>query len=145
MTPLRDSQDFKSRLLPGAIAGLIAGILLHLFNLVYGLATGVAASDAVFGGFAAADPTTKLIYALIIPAAWGAGFAYLVRTQPHVLRRPLVAGIVYGLVVYVVMQILLLSVGLYHRGGPAGFFRSILGYGGVFGPAVALITARIAR
>lgn len=139
------SATSRNPLLTGALAGLAAAVVFDLFNMVWGGALHQGMDEAIFGAFAGADPVTRLMYVLIIPIAWGIGYVYLSRSQPQVLRRPIISGIVYGLVVYVVIQVMLLSVGLYHRGGPGQFARSIIGYGLFFGPALAFTVARLTR
>jgi len=52
-------------------------------------------------------------YAAVYAAAcvaWGAGYAYLAATQPQVNRFPVLSGLSFGVVVYVVTQLVLYGI-----------------------------------
>jgi len=79
-----------------------------------------AAGGALFGlvYFSAAvrrypAPTLLAEYAALYTAAcaaWGIGYAYLAATQPQVNRFPVLSGLAFGVVVYVVAQLVLYGI-----------------------------------
>src|SRR6266404_2969640 len=78
----------------GTAAGLSGGLLFGLF--IYPV---IARPSA---GFIA-------LYAAVC-LAWGIGYAYLAQTHAQLNTLPILSGVVYGLVAYVVMQLVLYSV-----------------------------------
>ncbi len=67
------------------------------------------------------------------------------RAQPQLLSRPWISGAGFGLVVYVFMQIVLITAGQYHRPAPAVLGESLVGHLGFYGIPVALVTSRMLR
>ena len=69
-------------------------------------------ASTVFGKPALVQPgatwTGALIHA-IVSVGWASGYAYIAATRPATTRRWIVAGIVYGLIVYSIMQVILLA------------------------------------
>ncbi len=59
-----------------------------------------------------AGPTLASYAALYAAAclAWGVGYAYLAATQPQVNRFPALSGLSFGIVVYVVAQLVLYGI-----------------------------------
>jgi ACR3 family arsenite efflux pump ArsB len=78
----------------GTVAGLTGGLLFGVF-----LYPAVARPSA---GFIA-------LYAAVC-LAWGIGYAYLAETRSQLNTLPVLSGAAYGIVVYVVMQLVLYSV-----------------------------------
>jgi hypothetical protein len=114
-------------LLAGLIAGLIAGVALDAFLLTLGtrlghqppldafrfIASTLLGKDAFHSPLSdVAAPALGIAMHLMISAGWGIGYAYLLPQTPQLLRHPLISGTVYGIVVYVVMQLLLLANGM---------------------------------
>lgn len=84
----------------GAVQGVAGGALL---GLVY------------FSAAVRRYPPQPLLaeYAALYTAAciaWGIGYAYLAGTQPHVNRVPALSGISFGVVVYIVTQLVLYGI-----------------------------------
>jgi len=84
----------------GAMEGAAGGAL---FGLVY------------FSGAVRRYPAPPFLaeYAALYTAtcvAWGIGYAYLAATQPQVNRFPVLSGLAFGVVVYVVAQLVLYGV-----------------------------------
>lgn len=78
----------------GTVAGLTGGLLFGVFIFP-------AVTDVSNGLIA--------LYAAIC-LAWGIGYAYLAQTRAQLNTLPVLSGMVYGVVVYVVMQLVLYSV-----------------------------------
>lgn len=84
----------------GTAEGVAGGLL---FGLVY--------PGAVLRGLPAAPHLAA--YAAVYAAAclaWGIGYAYLAATQPQVNRFPVLSGLSFGIVVYVVTQLVLYGI-----------------------------------
>jgi predicted tellurium resistance membrane protein TerC len=84
----------------GAAEGAAGGVL---FGLVYWAAVLRSyPADPRFAEYAA-------VYAAAC-IAWGVGYAYLATTQPQVNRFPVLSGLSFGVVVYVVAQLILYGI-----------------------------------
>ena len=80
-----------------------------------------------------------------VAIGWALGYVYLVRTQPQLLARPWISGAAYGLVVYVFMEIVLITAGVYHRAAPGLLFTQIVAHVVFYGIPVAVIVSRLLR
>ena len=84
----------------GALAGAAAGAF---FGLAY--------FPAVLHRYPPAPQLAQ--YAAVYAAAciaWGIGYAYLAATQPQINRFPVLSGLAFGVVVYVVAQLVLYGI-----------------------------------
>ena len=92
--------DLRDIALRGVAAGFAGAALLGLALSAAGLRAPTRAASLEFG-------------ALFIAAAlaWSIGYAYVAATRPQLSARPALSGIVFGGIVYVVMQIVLYGVG----------------------------------
>ena len=86
--------------LTGAAGGAAGGALLGLVYLT-----------AILHRLPA-GPQLAAYAALYVAAclAWGVGYAYLAATQPQVNRFPVLSGLSFGIVVYVVTQLVLYGI-----------------------------------
>jgi len=97
---------------------------------------------------ASSNPSAALIGTLIfytIAIVWGLAYAYIASTEPQLAERPLVSGIAFGLGVFVVMQIVEMTVRIWQwhpSSSPFLLFNSALGHVLCFGLPVAYIVAR---
>jgi hypothetical protein len=92
--------DWQPVVWRGALEGAAGGAL---FGLVY------------FSATVRLYPPAPLLaeYAALYAAAcvaWGIGYAYLAATQPQVNRFPVLSGLAFGIVVYVVAQLVLYGI-----------------------------------
>lgn len=134
----------------GVAAGVCGGILIELFVYFTRLApehTSILSfwqyiASSAFGK-AAYTSTSYAWIGLGLHAAtsiaWGIGYAYLSDVQPAVNARPILSGILFGLVVYVAMQIVLESVGLLVIKNGAQIGYGVLEHTVFFGVPVALV------
>lgn len=98
------------------------------------------ASNAI-GNSAFGNPNAIWLGALMhfcISIAWGIGFAYTIATVANVLSHPYVAGLSFGFVVQLVMQIVLALTGHYHKPTASMFAGSFLAHTLFFGLPIAL-------
>ena len=85
--------------LRGTAAGAAGGVLLAAVLLGAGLRG---------AGHISAIELAVLYAAACI--AWGTGYAYLAATQPQINRFPVLSGLSFGIVVYVVTQLVLYGI-----------------------------------
>jgi hypothetical protein len=134
----------------GALAGVVGGIFIDAFLYAASLAPHHASiislwqfvASSAFGKIA----YTSLSYAwaglamhFIVSIAWGIGYSYLSETQAAINRSPVFSGLMFGLIVYVVMQLALASVGLLVINSGAQVAITICAHTVFFGVPVALV------
>lgn len=104
---------------------------------------GVAAT--ALGKIALTDPAyavTGVAIHCIVSVVWAAAYAYLAATKPFVNERWLVSGIVYGAIVYVIMQLMLLAANAYvFPPNPGVVYNAIFAHVAFFGVPVAYVVA----
>ena len=150
----------RDQLWAGLVAGVGGGVLIHVFSLGIttigdhappGLAIRVLYSfvaSALFGRSTYSNPWSipiGLVLHFCVAIGWALGYVYLVRAQPQLLARPWISGAVYGFVVYVFMEIVLLTAGLYHRPSPVQLEVALVAHIVFYGIPVALIVSRLLR
>ena len=148
----------RDQLKAGLIAGIAAGVVIELFLFAMQLAWGTPpeklAADFVFiaavllGPGAYANPAAVplgIVLHFCVAVGWALGYVYLVRSQPQLLSRPWISGAAYGLVVYVFMEIILITAGQYHRVAPGLFATQLVAHVFFYGVPVALIASRLLR
>jgi hypothetical protein len=77
---------------------------------------------------------------------WAGGYAYLAQRQAFLGERWPISGFVYGGVVYIFMQLLLLGAGKFvFPQNPGEFLNAVIAYTVFFGMPVAYVVARMDR
>lgn len=108
----------------GTVSGLTGGLLFGVF---------------IYPALARPSAGFIALYAAVC-LAWGIGYSYLAQTRAQLNTLPVVSGVVYGLVVYVVMQLVLYSVAAERTASVSevvyGGFASCL----FFGLPIAIVT-----
>jgi uncharacterized membrane protein YagU involved in acid resistance len=146
----------RDQLKAGLVAGIASGILIDVFLFAMQLAAGTPpdklAGNFVFiaavllGQSAYTNPVAVplgIALHFCVAIGWALGYVYLVRSQPQLLTRPWISGAAFGLVVYVFMEIILLTAGQYHRAAPALFFTQLVAHVFFYGIPVAVIVSRL--
>jgi uncharacterized membrane protein YagU involved in acid resistance len=147
----------RAQLTAGLIAGLAGAILIDLFLFGAQIAAGQPAGTVVagtygwiasvmLGPFAAGNPAAPAIGLLLhvcVSIGWALGYVYLIRSQPQLLTRPWISGAGFGLVVYVFMEIVLITAGAYHRPSLPELATSLVAHMLFYGIPVALIVSRL--
>jgi len=82
---------------------------------------------------------------LAVAAGWGIGYVWASRTSPQLLTRPWLSGAAFGLIVYIVMQVMLLTAGLYHRPDFDVLLVQLAAHIVWFGIPVAVTASRLLR
>lgn len=136
-------------------AGIVAGILIQAYLIV---TTIVPAHGNVLQGWqwiasaAIGDEAFKnpayawlgLLVHFIISIAWAGGYAYLAQTQPFMNRRWAISGLVYGLVVYIFMDILLLGARKFvPPASPLTLLNVLIAHSVFFGLPLAFVVSRM--
>ncbi len=140
----------------GVVAGIIGGVCIDAFLYFatilpsHGSLASLyqyIASNAI-GSSALHNPNAVWIGALMhfcISIAWGIGFAYTIATGADVLSHPYIAGVAFGFVVQIVMQIVLALTGHYHKPAAPMFAASFLAHTLFFGLPIALYFSVVKR
>jgi hypothetical protein len=133
------------------VAGIAGAILIDLYLWVTTLLphhAGIGViwrfiASTVLGKSALTAPGSALIGAcihLIVSLGWAGGYAYIATAHPATTQRWLVAGIVYGLVVYTIMQVILLADNNFtYPPTPNAFLNALVAHAVFFGLPVAYI------
>ncbi len=136
--------------LRGVVAGIVGGVLIDAFLYV---ATALPQHMSILGiwQFVASSAVGKVAFGstgyawlgltmhFAVSMGWGVGYSYLSETQPAVNARPLVSGLLFGVVVYVVMQMALATVGLLVITSGMQVIIGIIAHTMFFGVPVALV------
>lgn len=100
-------------------------------------------ASTVLGKPALSQPSAAAIGAIIhtlVSIGWAGGYAYIAATRPPTTRRWIVAGIVYGLIVYTIMQVILLADNNFtYPPTPNDFVNALVAHAAFFGIPVAYI------
>ena len=140
----------------GLVAGIAGGFLIDLFilgvQIIQGAPPGAVIAgtyqfiaSALLGPSGATNPAAVEIGAALhfcVAIGWALGYVYLVRQQPQLLTRPWVSGAIFGIVVYVFMEIVTLTAGLYHRPKPVELEIALIAHIFFYGIPVALLVSR---
>ena len=150
--------SLRDQLKAGLLAGIVAGILIDVFLFATQLAGGTPASkladNFVFvaavllgpGAYAnSAAVPLGIVMHFCVAIGWALGYVYLVRSQPQLVTRPWISGAAYGLVVYVFMEIILITAGQYHRVAPGVLFTQLVAHVAFYGIPVAVVASRLLR
>ena len=151
------SLTLRTQLTAGIIAGLAGGLAIEAFYRAAAWLLHVQADQLPLVAAyvqttvlpAGTGPGGALWLAFLIhfavSAGWGVGYVSSSRTSPQLLTRPWISGSAFGLIVYIVMQVMLLTAGLYHRPDFDVLLVQLAAYIVWFGIPVAVIAARVAR
>ena len=137
------------------IAGIIAGICLEAYLVltvvlpshlnvlqVWQWIASAAVGDVAFTNPAYA--WLGLLVHFIISIAWAGGYAYLAQAQQFMNRRWVISGLVYGLVVYIFMDILLLGARKFVPPTSAlALLNVLIAHSVFFGLPVAFVVSRL--
>jgi len=120
---------------------LFATTLLPHGESIAGLWRWIAST--VLGKSALTDPgaaATGAFLHLIVSVGWAAGYVYIDVNHPASTRRWFVAGVVYGLIVYTIMQVILLADGNFiYPPTPNAFVNDVIAHALFFGVPVAFV------
>lgn len=142
------------------IAGGIAGLLiLTAYGLIVGLAHGLAPAAAsaltlAYGARIIVGPGTPVetgsatlvaFVALLVAIGWGIGFAFVARSQPQLIARPITSGIGFGVIIFFFMQLVFVAVNAFVQPGPNNAVIALFGCSVFFGVPVAWTVATLEK
>jgi hypothetical protein len=149
------TRTLRDRLTAGFVAGLVGGVLIEAFLHAADWALRIHADQlplvaGYIGSFLpGAGPVLVhyVAHALLLAVAvgWGIGYVWSSRTSPQLLARPWLSGAAFGFIVYIVMQVMLLTAGLYHRPDFDVLLVQLAAYALAFGIPVGVVASRMLR
>jgi uncharacterized membrane protein YagU involved in acid resistance len=87
-----------------------------------------------------------LVVHVLVSVAWAGGYAYLAMTRPFMNQRWVISGLVYGIIVYLFMQVLLLGASKFQfPPTPVAFVNVVIAHMVFFGLPVAFVVSRMNR
>lgn len=141
----------------GIVAGLVGGTILDLYLWATTLLPAHQSlaslwqwiASTAFGKGALTDPTYAAAGAAmhaIASVGWAAGFAYVATVNPVASRRWVLSGLVYGVIVYALMQsILLADNNFIYPPNPNAFVNAVIAHTVFFGLPVAYTVRAMQR
>jgi uncharacterized membrane protein YagU involved in acid resistance len=142
----------------GVVGGFIAGIILLAFFLFAGVLTTKAAPMVILVGLlqfsaewamgkaALASTSYAWVGAVVHFAtciAWGLAYTYVARQRPQLVEQPLISGVMYGLIVWIGTQLVLVATGLFKSPDPNEAETELFAYCLFFGVPLAYTVARL--
>lgn len=140
----------------GVVAGLAGAIAIDLFLYAamvaprHGSMLGVWAAVAATGmGKSAlqnpAAPWIGLFMHVCVSVGWACGYAYMAQTRDGINRNWIVSGVVFGIVVMVAMQIVLVAANAFALPKVPEFFITLVAHTVFFGLPVAAVVRALER
>lgn len=140
----------------GVIAGLLAAITIEVFLYIALLRPGhvalldawrfIASTALGKGAFTLpAAPWIGLFMHFAVSVAWGIGYAYLAQTRSGIDRHFITSGLIFGLVVFLVMQFALMAANAFHRPTAYEFLIDVLAHTIFFGLPLAVVVRALDR
>jgi len=138
-----------------ALAGLVGGILLDAYlwattiEPAHGslIALWQWIASTLIGKAALTSPAFAwlgLLVHFVTAMIWAGGYAYLAATRPYMNRQWVVSGLLFGFVVFVFMQIVLLAANNFTwPSSPLMFVDTIVAHMLFYGVPVAYVVARL--
>jgi hypothetical protein len=100
-------------------------------------------ASTAFGKHALYDPQFAVVGAamhLLVSIGWAGGYAYVAAVNPLANRRWAISGMVYGLIVYTIMQTILLADNNFtYPPNPNAFVNALIAHAVFFGLPVAYV------
>jgi hypothetical protein len=145
----------RDRIMAGLASGLVASAVIAAFAAVDQRRAGAPVGDTyrflaqTVAGTAATDAAwaVPLGVAVLLVAAvlWAFGYVSAAQRQPQLLRRPVISGIGFGVIVWFISELMLLPVGMFRPPSLFTFDRDILAFTVFFGLPLALTASRLVR
>jgi hypothetical protein len=137
----------------GLAAGSVSGLTSCLFAILAQFKAGQppAAPFEFFASVVAGDQALGAAWAvplgvaavILAAIAWAFGYLYAAQRQGQLLRRPILSGIGFGVIVWLFMLALLIPVGKFHNPTIYTFDRDIVGFTLFFGIPLAYVATRL--
>ena len=150
------SLDWRTIIVRGIIAGLIGAVLIDAFLYAVMLMPNHApittlwqfVASTLLGKAAFADINTAwlgLFMHLAVSIGWAVAFSYAAHTRPNVPAHPYISGLVYGVIVMILMQIVELAANIPANFTVPGLLTGLIAHTIFYGLPVSLTIARAMR
>jgi hypothetical protein len=138
----------------GILGGLAGAVTIDLYMLGIFVFLAHTATLTSFYQYVASGAIGKAAYGnpsfawlglglhVAVSLGWGLGFAYIATRTPQVLARPLVSGIVFGLIVMLSMALVEFAAAIWAFPTLATFENGVIAHTLFFGVPVAFVTVR---
>ena len=141
------------------IAGFVGGLTIDIFLLavfVFAFGNPPSAIPKFYQSIAAtatgspadtsqASPLLGLLLHFCVALVWALAFAWLAQQQPKMVALPLVSGLVFGAIVWMIMQIVLFVNGALPPPTPTSVTTAVIAHCVFFGVPVAYVVAATLR
>jgi uncharacterized membrane protein YagU involved in acid resistance len=152
---MTEQRNWSAIIRQGVAAGIAGGILMEAYLLlttvvpahgsvlqVWQWIASAAIGDVAFSNVAYA--WFGLLLHFLVSIGWATGYAYLAQERPYMNQRWAISGPVYGFVVYIMMDILLLGVRKFiPPPTPLLLLNALVAHSVFFGLPVAFVVARL--
>jgi hypothetical protein len=141
----------------GLLGGLAGAVLIDAYLLLIYVVLGHASTLTAFYQYVASGAVGKAAYAdpsyawlglalhLAVSLTWGVGFAYVGARTPQVLARPLVSGLVFGIVVLIAMWLIEFAAAIWIFPSASIVEHALVSHLIFFGLPVAYVVSRELR
>jgi hypothetical protein len=133
----------------GVVAGIVGGIVLVAFIFFafflpqHGTIAQLFAADAA--NIHQSSPLIGAVARVCVGIVWGVAYAYIANSRPSIMNNPWISGPVYGFIVWLAMQLVLMAGGVW-RPFPLNFvFVILIGHMLFFGVPVALTVRALSK
>jgi hypothetical protein len=151
----RSSLALRDVLVAAVGAGVVSGVTVAAYAALVQLLAGEPLSSTytylaseLGGPSLGQGPGAVPIGVLVLFGAaipWAFGYLHAARRQPQLLTHPVISGIFFGLVVWLVMQLVLVVTGRFTPWSVYSVYRDLIGCMFCFGPPLAYTAARLSR
>ncbi len=153
---IAQTPDWRTIVVRGLAAGIIGGFLIDAFLYLaqvlpaHGSITGLwqfVASTAL-GPSAFANPNSAwlgLFMHVCTSIAWGIAFSYVAHTRGGIAGHPYISGLVYGVIVMIIMDIVLMVAKSWPPPTVQSTFTALIAHCVFFGLPVSLYVSRAMR
>lgn len=149
--------DWGRVIIQGLTAGIVGGILIDLYLWLTVVNPSHMQITAMWQWIASAAIGKAaftssifiwmgLLIHFIVSIGWAGGYAYLASTRPYMSQRWPISGLMYGIVVYLFMQLILIGGGNFQLPPSLfAFVNAIVAHTVFFGLPVAFVVSRMDR
>jgi hypothetical protein len=142
----------KGEIVTGVTAGLISGAIIEIyaFAVILVMTGGLDVvreyqyTAAAFVGKIALSSTNYAWLGVAahfaISAAWGAGYVYVAMRAPQLDAQPLIAGVIYGFIVFLLILLFQVAANVQHTPEVSTLGNGIIAHTLFFGVPIALIS-----
>ncbi|HEV8020352.1 MAG TPA: hypothetical protein VGP41_03750 [Candidatus Lustribacter sp.] len=151
----RSSPAMRDVLVAAVGAGVVSGVTVAAYAALVQLLAGeplgttyIYLASELGGPSLGAGPGAVWIGVLVLFGAtipWAFGYIHAAQRQPQLFTHPIISGIFFGLVVWLIMQLVLVVTGRFVPWSVYSVYRDLIGCMFCFGPPLAYTAARLSR